>query len=179
MTSNLTVRSNVFIRQDAALRSDLRFVHQVRGRPALLKLLRLLSVESRTHAARFLLTPRQLAELAWEISCSLCKAFPEGAIRNGVEESVVFRCPRGRCDAPALRAKTVQIPLSLVKLLGDKYQQPIWTIAQAALQLGRVATIKCSQEPKVPIVLKLSPTQYHFYDDEQIVSALCAFEEQQ
>jgi hypothetical protein len=179
MRSNITVRSNVFLRQETALKSDLSFIRQVRGRSALIKLLKLISVEARAHTARYLLTPRQVAELTWEIPCALCKAFPEGAIRSGSAETVVFRCPRGRCGAPVLRAKTVQIPLSLVKLLGDKFRQPIWTIAQAALDLDRVSTTMGKHEPKVPIVLKLSPTQYHLYDDEQIVSALCAFVESQ
>src|SRR5437867_1926484 len=110
MQSNVRLRSNVFLSGHPEMRL------QVRGRPALKKLLtRLAPGMSESDAARILrLKPRQLAELAWEIPCVDCGAVPEGPVLRGQIETVEFRCPRGVCSPRDLKGSLVALDLEMV-----------------------------------------------------------------
>lgn len=110
MRSNVRLRSNVFPADRPG------FLFQVRGRPALKILLgRKAPGMGEAEAGLLLkLKPRQVAELAWEIPCSRCGAVPEGPVLHHGSETVVFRCPLGKCEPTEFRGALVNLDLDMV-----------------------------------------------------------------
>jgi hypothetical protein len=171
---NITIRSNVFIRNGAGLRSDRAFIAQVRGRSALLHLFRRIEPNGDLATiARKYLTRTQLAEVAWQSPCSICGAFPEGPVtRNGTLE-VQFRCPRNTCGASEFLARTVVLSVDLVRRCSDVFKKPISEIVQDALKVHEAP----AEEPpngvkRVSVVVRLTLSQRYFLIDRDIESAL-------
>lgn len=173
MKSNVSVKSNVYIRQAVDLSRDQSFLRQIRGRDALVKIVK------RLPSARGLLTARQTAELAWERRCDICGAIPEGPVsRDGVEQ-ILFRCPRGQCKTQAYRSRVVFLDLNLVAEATTKTRMTPPEIVRKALDRlrpcpgslarrnGRSATRR--------FVLKLTPYEFYFFSDEEIESAIFSF----
>ncbi len=81
-TPNVSIRSNVFVRVSADLCKDKEFCFQVRGREAILRLLRWIAPDQEVHnLVRKSLSKTQLAELAWQTPCAICGARPEGVVK--------------------------------------------------------------------------------------------------
>jgi hypothetical protein len=174
---NITVRSNVFVRSGAELRSDHTFILQVRGRSALLQLLKQLepNVEPITTARKFL-SRTQLAQVAWQSACGVCGGYPEGPVtRNGVLE-VQFRCPRQACTASEFTARTVVLSLELVRRCSEVFKKPIDEIIQSALKAYPAQQTNPEVQPckclRVPVVVRLTLAQRYFLTDRDIESAV-------
>lgn len=173
MKSNIGIRSNVYVlNSDPAIKANPEFVRQVRGREAVLRLLQWLGIGPEPGSAGKVLSPRQLGELIWDTPCGRCGAIPEGLLTSSASPEIVFRCPQNICRGSTLRARTVLLPLALVHQLSAKFQEPIADLAHR--MLGRVTKKKAVDwaGPRVPIAIKLSPTQYYLYDDGQIQQVL-------
>lgn len=172
---NITIRSNVFVRDSAELRSDRIFIAQVRGRSALLHLLKRIEPNSDLAVtAQKYLTRTQLAEVAWQAPCSICGAFPEGPVTHHGTLEVQFRCPRSTCSASELLPRTVVLSLDLVRRCSDVFKKPIGEIVQDALKVRQAAP---AEEPRnsvmrVPVVVRLTLGQRYFLTDRDIESAL-------
>jgi hypothetical protein len=98
-------RANLARRSNVMLSGDSRFLREVRGRSALLRLLQRmfpatnlgdpLDVERAVRRAR--LTDAQRVQLTDDIPCALCGCRPVGPVRCGGDTKVEFRCPTGEC----------------------------------------------------------------------------------
>ena len=108
MQSNIARRSNV------QLTGDIK--PYVRGRPALVALLRRLTGSPDTDAARMLVSPRQRAELAQQKRCDRCGAIPEGPVRRDGQIVLELRCPLERCKADPRTGTRVKLNLQLLEL---------------------------------------------------------------
>lgn len=172
---NITIRSNVFVRNGAELRSDRAFIAQVRGRSAVLHLLKRIEPNSDLAiTARKYLTRTQLAEVAWQAPCSICGAFPEGPVTRYGTLEVQFRCPRNTCGASEFLPRTVVLSLDLVRRCSDVFEKPIGEIVQDALKVQQAVPV---EEPRnsvmrVPVVVRLTLAQRYFLTDRDIESAL-------
>src|SRR5437016_6332702 len=133
--SNVTIRSNVFVRGEREIAKDTAFISQVRGRSALLRLLRRLAPnENPARSARRYLNRRQLAQVAWQSRCSLCDGLPEGPVLcNGIVE-IQFRCPRNSCAATNSFPRTVLIDVDLVQRCSELLPKSFQEIVQEALR---------------------------------------------
>src|SRR5262249_38547986 len=132
--SNVTVRSNVFIREDTEVERDRAFVAQVRGRTALERVLARVEPGMTTvDAARRHFSYGQLAQVAWQARCSGCGAFPEGPVRVNGQIEVRFRCPRQVCENPQYSARTILIDVELIRRSVEVLQRPFEVIVQDAL----------------------------------------------
>ena len=149
---NITIRSNVFVRREVGLFKDSAFISQVRGRSALMILLRGLAPhEDPARAARRYLDRRQLAQVAWQARCSVCDGFPE----------------------------TVLIDIEVVRRSTAVLNKPFEEIVQDALRhengTGSRLVIDEDVERKgmrVRVPVRLSLSQWHFCSDEEIESAI-------
>ena len=171
---NVTIRSNVFVRNGAELRNDHPFIAQVRGRSALLTLLRRLEPNGEPlTTARKYLTRSQLAQVAWQSPCSICGAFPEGPVTRDGKLEIQVRCPRRTCAAAEFLPKTVVLSLDLVRQCSDVFKIPLGEIIQYALSLrGTHPEETSSKGPRVPVVVRLTLAQRYFFTDREIESAL-------
>jgi hypothetical protein len=172
---NITIRSNVFVRNGAELQSDRAFIAQVRGRSALLRFLKQIEPNGdlATTAHKYL-TRAQLAEVAWQAACSICGAFPEGPVTCDGTLEVQFRCPRGTCRASEFLPRTVLLNLDLVRRCSDVFRNPIGEIVQDALKVQRPVAVEESQQSvvRVPVVVRLTLAQRYFLTDRDIEAAL-------
>lgn len=173
---NITIRSNVFVRNGQPLANDKNFVAQIRGRNALLRCLKQLHPNGDLLVtARKFLSRKQLAEVAWQSSCSSCGAFPEGAVsRNGSLE-VQFRCPRNTCAAKEYLPRTVTLSLEVIRACATKFSEPITEIVQNALRLESVTRSNGSTPSRghrAPVAIRLTLAQRYFLSDEDIEAAL-------
>jgi hypothetical protein len=150
---------------------------QVRGRSALLQLLKWLepNLEPITTARKFL-SRTQLAQVAWQSSCSVCGGYPEGPVtRKGVLE-VQFRCPRQTCTVSEFTARTVVLSLELVRRCSEVFKKPIDEILQTALK-AHLAQPTAPEIPpgnglRVPVVVRLTLAQRYFLTDRDIEAAI-------
>jgi hypothetical protein len=170
---NITIRSNVFVRSTAELRTDNAFIAQVRGRIALLHLLKRLGPNGDLlTTARKYLTRTQLAQVAWQSPCSICGAFPEGPVTRDGTLEIQFRCPRNTCSASEFLPRSVLLSLDLVRRCSDVFKRPIGEIIQEALKVQRTPTQELpSKGPSVPVVVRLTLAQRYFLTDRDIESA--------
>lgn len=169
MKSNIKLRSNVFCHDSQG------FKHQVRGRAALLKLLRIkLPHLSEMEAARQLnLRPQQRAQLAWDIPCGECGAVPEGPVRAGADLTLTFRCPRTRCalnsGSDAFQTgKFVSLSLELVNKGLRRFGGDASTLLQQALNVAQLDGV--DQDWEAPdarqFTVRLSRTHDYTFHDE-------------
>lgn len=174
--SNVTIRSNLFIRQPVSLKEDHKFVKQVRGRPALAKLIARMPESESPGCRNSLLNQRQVAELVWETPCTKCGAIPEGPIwRNGQLE-IAFRCPLAVCRAGSYRARTVSLDHNIVRKVTSALGLPLSEVVDIALRNidGKVFSTIGSASLRRPFTVRLTPSQYHFLSDTDIEAALAA-----
>lgn len=105
LKSNLELRSNVYPRDpDKRFLEDISFIHRVRGKEAVDKLLNMLyvprSCRRRDHpeivklVQQGKLTVAQQNSLEWELPCIRCDSIPCGVTFEGHLE---FRCDRSDC----------------------------------------------------------------------------------
>ena len=97
MSSNVRLRSNVYIRADRDIRDDEAFRAQVRGKRALEKLLRRIQIYASPDYEEQWLSPLQLKELREANLCSRCKTVVWGPVRRGNVVTMQFRCPYPVC----------------------------------------------------------------------------------
>ena len=176
--SNVTIRSNVFVRREPLVEDDRTFLAQVRGRSALGQLLRRLEPrrELQGPVARRYFTREQLAWAARVGRCGECNAFPEGPVCVDGEIEVQFRCPRGTCAAPRHQPHVLSLRQEVIRRCVDVFQKPLSDIVQDALRLelpddsqGRGVA---AATDRVPAVIHLTLTQKHFNSDHDIEMAL-------
>lgn len=179
MKSNVSVKSNVYTRQPVDLFRDQPFIAQVRGREALVKILRTLRPGGDPiSAARGLLTPRQIAELAWERRCDICGAIPEGPVSHSGVEQIEFRCPRGLCKTQAYRNRVVLLDLNLVSEATAKTSLTLPEVVRKALDRfrpspGSLPSRRCTTIRRFAV--KLTPYEFYFLSDAEIESSLSSF----
>jgi hypothetical protein len=181
--SNVSVRSNVFIRANCDPLKDKEFLSQIRGREAIQKLLRRIVADQDTgRVARTYLSKTQLAEVAWQSPCAICGALPEGSVQgpNGLE--VQFRCPRGSCRGGQLVPRAILLDIHLIRELTIKFGKTIPEILTLALQsFDQSAPDMSASERKNPsvnhrrVTVLLTRSHYHFLTDADIELALGIF----
>jgi hypothetical protein len=173
--SNITIRPNVFIREDTDLCLDSRFISQVRGRGALLKLLQKIRPGARIEdgfIAGF--CQRQMAELASEVPCSDCGGYPEGPVVKNGKESIEFRCPRSTCTQELFVGRLVMLPVDLVKRAVRQEHRTLPEIVSDALTVSEQGcSLPSSGVGEVhPFPIRLTPTQNLLLSDQEIGDAL-------
>ena len=176
MQSNVTIRSNLFIRQPVSVKEDRIFVKQVRGRIALAKLIARLSESESTGSRNGLLNQRQVAELVWETPCTKCGAIPEGPISSNGQIEIAFRCPLAVCKGANYRARTVSLDHNVVGKVTSALGLPLSEVVDIALKNidGKVSSAIGIAPSRRPFTVRLSPSQYHFLTDADIEAALAA-----
>jgi hypothetical protein len=177
---NISVRSNVFVRRHQNIADDVEFLSQVRGRTALLLLLRRLApTQQPKDAARTFLNRRQLGEVAWQARCALCGAFPEGSVTCRGSTEVQFRCPAATCTPLNRVARIVLINVGLLMQCAEKFRRPLPAIVQEALQHQNAPSARAepSEGNRRPVTVLLTLSQYHFLSDADIEAALKAYVE--
>lgn len=175
--SNVTIRSNVFVRRACSLEDDRAFVSQVRGHELLLHLLaRLEPGADPVRAARRHFSLAQLAQVAWQARCGHCDALPEGPVLRADRIEVQFRCPRNVCPAANYTAKTVLIDVALVRLCDSVFKKSVAEVVQDALRnppaTSGLRTPVGDGVQRVPVTVRLTLTQRYFYTDHDIEQAV-------
>lgn len=176
MKSNVSIRPNVFRRSVVFVSQDREFIAQVRGRPALLTLLKHVAPhQDPKTAARHILTQKQLSEVAWQARCAVCSSLPEGSVTvNGLMQ-IQFRCPRGTCEVGNLVPRTILVDRELLFSCTKKYgKAPEELVAIALSANGSYAgpTDNTRSTNRVRVPVRLTRTQYYFLADEDIEHAL-------
>ena len=176
MKSNVTVRSNLFIRDQAPVKEDRPFLNQVRGKTALDKLIGQFPELKSSSFRNSVLNQRQLAELVWETPCTKCGALPEGPIRRDGQLEIAFRCPLAVCKAASYRARTVSLDQNIVRKATIALGLPLSEVVAIALRQidGEVLSSMGIVSSRRPFTVRLSPSQYHFLTDVDIEAALAA-----
>src|ERR1017187_9358361 len=170
---NVTVRSNVYIRSPEPLEKDHAFRAQIRGRGAIHILLqRLAPFEDLRMASRRLLTPRQMAEVAWQVPC-VCGSYPEGPVlRNGTID-IRFRCPRGTCTSSSFRTRICLLDAELIAAGTRMFGLTVPELVEKALtETSRVATDSTTSQMRRRFAIRLTLFQDNMLTDEQVESAL-------
>jgi hypothetical protein len=175
MNANITIRPNVFIRSSTELSKDSNFLQQVRGRNALLTVLRRISPSlDLQSAARTYLSQRQVAELAWDVPCADCGEFPEGAVKRNSKFEIEFRCPKQRCPSRHLIGRTIPLDPELVEQLMKSFGEGITQLAAVALA-GYQKSTNAQFAPATsrrPYTIGLTSSQNYFFSDKDIETAL-------
>jgi hypothetical protein len=113
---NVRLRSNVYIRRDPDLRNDPAFRNQVRGREAIISMLRKIGGHENDFGSLRLLTSAQRIELFTELHCAECGAVCEGLVRNEKGAIVyTFRCPLDKCSANPFAVRQVDFNRDLAQ----------------------------------------------------------------
>jgi hypothetical protein len=183
LRSNISIRSNVFVRVSSDPVQDKEFLSQIRGREAILKLLhRIAPDQDSRQVARKYLSKNQLAEVAWQAPCAICGALPEGPVQRTTGLEIQFRCPRGTCPTGSLIPRTVLLDVHLIRRITDKFGMPIPKILPSALQeydqtIPRISAPGAARADsnRRRVVVLLTRSEYHFLIDTDIESALEEF----
>ena len=105
------------------------FQEQVRGRTALLKMLRMIHGGTAEYGAARLLTLRQRVEFYVDLRCGECGAVAEGPVRHNGSLSYEFRCPKNRCAVKAEVVRQVdldrQLAAKCVEVFGPAFDRTI------------------------------------------------------
>ncbi|HEX8494414.1 MAG TPA: hypothetical protein VF658_16340 [Pyrinomonadaceae bacterium] len=179
MTSNLQLRSNVYMRRpDLALGDDEEFIRHVRGAVAVQKLLAMLGVppDKRRHddpevtrlARKGRLTLAQLNTLRWAVRCVECGCLPSGLTFRG---EVAFRCDITGCALRRTPVRSVLIPDQVLQL--TKHGGSFTELLERAIA-------ECHGEPpkvrRVPpfsrVTVRVNPTADWLYSDEEMSAFL-------
>lgn len=178
-SSHVTLRSNVHLRNEAPMCADRDFIRRVRGRNAISKLLSMLGIDTADRAAtRRILTPRQIAEFAWERRCERCGCLPEGPVLNGGREEIKFRCPLGTCESRQLVGTQLLLEARLVDAVCHKTGLPALravTHVLSSLDITDIAHYAPMDTPKRRFTVALTPWQRYMLSDAEIEVALKQF----
>lgn len=176
MKSNVIIRPNVFRRSLVFVSQDKDFIAQVRGRPALLTLLKHVAPHQDPKiAARHILTERQLSEVSWQAPCAVCGSLPEGPVTVNGHMQIQFRCPRGTCEVGNLVPRTILVDRELLVSCTKQFGKAPEELVAIALNangnyLGPTDDTRSTNRVRVPV--RLTRTQYYFLADEDIEHAL-------
>lgn len=175
MKPNIIIRSNVFIRSSIDIIKDSNFLLQVRGRKALVSVLRRISPSTDLQsAARAHLSQRQVAQVAWEVPCADCGEFPEGAVKRAGKEEIEFRCPKLRCPSRHMVGRRVLLDPELVEQVISSLGDPLSEIVAVALAGYEKSTTgpPALASSRRPYTIRLTASQYYFFSDGDIETAL-------
>jgi hypothetical protein len=174
--SNVTLLPNVHLRAECNVREDVRFQQQVRGREALLRLLRMVEpgghVES---AARRYLTGWQRAELGWQTRCAECNAYPFGPVRRKGVRHLEFRCPRRVCPASSTTTRSLRLNQTVVEEVTARMDLPAIHAITKLLQdrdIRPAGAYVQDREELCYYPVRLSWTQYYSLSDEDVEAEL-------
>lgn len=180
MASNLRLKSNVYIRKtDGTLRDDHDFVRQVRGLPAVTKLLAIFGLapddmryESnavRNLLRRGLITNSQHNMLRWGRRCLDCDSVPVGMTFAGELES---RCEKQGCSISALQAKRLLLPHDVVMQFRSDLRAEE-TVAKAIEELhGIPPRPDPGGGPRTAVVVRVDATTAWTYSDDELSAFL-------
>ena|ERR1017187_1533941 len=169
---NVAVIPNVYVRSGTPLEADQTFIGQVRGRSAIRLLLqRLAKDQDQKAASRTLLTPRQIAESAWQVPCT-CGAFPEGPIRSNNQIDIEFRCPNGRCESTNYRTRLCLLNIALVDRCTRVFGMDIREVIKKALALPRSMPRDTHSSQRGLVPIRLSLYEDNMLSDQDIELAL-------
>ncbi len=179
MKSNLTLRSNVYLRQpDTPLTGDAAFIKQVRGIEAVHQLLGMLGVppdKRRPDDAEIIrlgrsgkLTRGQFNTLRWNIRCTECNCLPSGLTFQGV---VAFRCDVPECAENRTPVKSILVP---DQIIGRVRQSLSLTKAldRAITQCRGVPPEVKLSPPYSRVTVRVSPTADWLYTEEDLSAFL-------
>jgi hypothetical protein len=174
--SNVTIRSNLFVRQQVPIKEDRLFVRQVRGKTALGKLIAQFPELESSGYRNSVLNQRQVAELVWEMPCTKCGAIPEGPVLGDGSPEITFRCPLAVCRAASYRARTILLDANIVRGVTSAVGLPLSEVVVIALRNtdGKALSTVGIASSRRPFTVRLSPSQYHFLSDTDIEAALAA-----
>jgi hypothetical protein len=178
--SNLRMRSNVFLRDPAALlRDDRKFLQHVRGLSAIRKLLGCLGLQpaqQRYDDPEVLslvqldkLTRAQQNALKWELACSRCNSIPCGVNFRGEFE---FRCERADCTASQvsqLVARRIPVPREELR---QSRQDPCEILEQAINRCRGIVPEIDLRPPFHPLPIRIRSDLDHLYNDQQLAKFL-------
>lgn len=113
---------------------------------------------------------QQNVELASEIPCAECNAFPEGVVLEGGRERLRFSCPTGQCETSPTTATEFRIKLTLVQLGLDLLKNRVEGCDDIH-GLLRIALAETPQqrapddpnESYVAVYFRLTPVQRYIY----------------
>lgn len=175
MKSNLILRSNVYLRDvSLPLQKDHQFIRQVRGAPALHKLLSMWGippghrhydhVEVLNLLRQGRLTRKQVNTLKWELRCVKCGCIPVGVtFRNAVE----FLCKESGCETASKPVRTILIPSATLKTHPPRASwDEILSCAIESCQ-GKPPKLALGS-PKSRIVVRVAPTDDWIYGDDEL-----------
>ena len=179
MKSNLTLRSNVYLRQpDTPLIGDAAFVRHVRGIEAVHQLLGMLGVppdKRRPDDAEIIrlvrsgkLTRAQLNTLRWNIRCTECNCLPSGLTFQGV---VAFRCDVPGCTENRTPVKSILVSDQIIgrERAGLSLTEALdWAITQCR---GVPPNVKLSP-PYSRVTARVSQTADLLYTEEELSAFL-------
>ena len=173
-SSNVEVRSNVYLRSGVSLSDDKAFCTVVRGRSAIDKLLRKVSPHASVDEAAKLLTKLQFAEWMWARKCDICGCIPEGPVTRGGEIRIVFRCPRKQCLSRTLRPKTALLRVDIVAAACARSGMPPSETLRLALSAAWQGASAASVEKPIrrPYTVRLTPWEWYMLDVGEMESAL-------
>ena len=177
--SNVSIRSNVYLRNEQSVGADPAFCSRVQGRPAIRLMLAQLGV-SETNSAEVsrALTPRQFAEWGWEQRCEMCGCIPEGPVLINDHEEIQFRCPLGTCESLQMLSRAVLLDLTLVERATRRTKLDLSQVVQHALVEAGSSCDKTQASDvssRRRFTIQLTPWQKYMLSDESIEAALRVF----
>lgn len=169
---NVAVIPNVYVRSGSPLEADRTFIGQVRGRGAIRLLLqRLAKDQDHKIASRILLTPRQIAESAWQVPCT-CGAIPEGPVRSTTQIDIEFRCPNGHCESTNYRNRLCLLDIALVDRCTKVFGMDIRAVVTKALALPRSMPRGMPSSRRGLVPIRLTLFEDNMLSDQDIELAL-------
>jgi hypothetical protein len=170
--SNVTIRSNVYIRASVPLDQDKAFLAQVRGRTALITLLRRIAPDKGLQAAaRESLTARQIADVAWQVPC-VCGAYPEGPIVANGNVEIQFRCPNSTCKPTNSRPRITLLDAELVDRCAKTFGMMVPDLVTLALATPQTTYAPDPTRRRLPYTIRLTLFQDQMLTDQDIECAL-------
>ncbi len=161
------ISSNVHIRSNVYISGHRDFSLKVRGRGAI----RAYAARHNVELTSLGLTLQQAIELASEIPCSKCKAFPEGVMLENNRPVLCFSCPKDQCERISVRAvREFRVKVALIDRgltlfrnhLGGRLDPPgLLGLALAETPLRH--ELVNSNEKHIVVCCKLTSVQEYIY----------------
>ena len=173
-SSNIEIRSNVYVRSAGSLADDKVFCNHVRGWSAIQKLVGKISPNANVEQAAKWLTKLQFAEWMWARKCDICGCIPEGPVKRGNDIEIVFRCPRKQCSSTALKAKTILLRVDIVATACARSRMPPPETLRLALSTDWQSTKTAPIEKPIrrPYTVRLTPWEWYMLNPDDMESAL-------
>ena len=122
-------------------------------------------------ASRILLTPRQIAESAWQVPCT-CGAIPEGPVRSTTQIDIEFRCPNGHCESTNYRNRLCLLDIALVDRCTKVFGMDIRAVVTKALALPRSMPRGMPSSRRGLVPIRLTLFEDNMLSDQDIELAL-------